>query len=84
MTIVDRATQVFASHMGLKHTPMCTWDAENGGGYYQVSRNVLGDFVVVCRFGGQLAKDDSKSMMIFKYQNTTGTQCSLNYNNHSR
>ena len=65
-------SQVFGSHVGWKHTSMCTWDSEYGDGYFQVDQNILGDFAIVCKFGGQLANSKDKSTVIFKYQNTTG------------
>ncbi len=51
---------------------MCTWDSEYGDGYFQVDQNILGDFAIICKFGGQLANSKDKSTIIFKYQNTTG------------
>lgn len=51
---------------------MCTWDPEYGDGYFQIDQNILGDFAIICRFGGQLANTREKSTLIFKYQNTTG------------
>lgn len=64
--------QVFGSHVGWKSTGMCTWDPEYGDGYFQIDQNILGDFAIICRFGGQLANTREKSTLIFKYQNTTG------------
>lgn len=64
--------QVFGSHVGWKHTCMCTWDADYGDGYFQVGQNILGDFAITCRFGGQQANTKEKSTLIFKYQNSTG------------
>lgn len=58
--------------MGWKHTSMCTWDSEYGDGYFQIDQNILGDFAIICKFGGQLANSKDKSTLIFKYQNTTG------------
>ena len=68
----DLSGKVFSSHVGWKHTSMCTWDGEYGDGYFQVAQNILGDFAIICRFGGQLANTKEKSTLIFKYQNTTG------------
>lgn len=74
----DLSGKVFSSHVGWKHTNMCTWDADYGDGYFRVSQDLLGDFSVICRFGGHLANTRDKSTVIFKYQNTTGTCSDFN------
>ncbi len=68
---------VFASHTGYKHTNDCTWNSEYGDGFFRVSRDILGDFALICRFGGHLATNKDKSTLIFKYQNSTGNECSM-------
>jgi len=56
---------------------MCTWNGDFGDGFYRVSQPVLGDFSVICRFGGDLAATKDKTTLIFKYQNSTGIMASL-------
>jgi hypothetical protein len=72
LEVWDKHGKVFCSHVGWKHSSMCTWDAEYGDGYFQVGQNILGDFAVICRFGGQQVNKKDKSTLLFKYQNTTG------------
>lgn len=64
---------VFSSHVGLNHTGNCTWNADYGDGFYRVSQNIIGDFSVICFFGGHKADQKDKTTLIFKYQNSTGT-----------
>jgi len=68
----DSSGKIFSSHVGWKQTNMCTWNSEFGDGFFRVSQNILGDFAVICRFGGRLAHTKDKSTLIFKYQNNTG------------
>lgn len=67
----DLSGIVFASHVGLKPTSMCNWNAEYGDGLFKISQNIIGDFSIICRFGGHLASTKDKSTLIFKYQNST-------------
>lgn len=62
----------FFPSSGDKLIGMCTWDDEYGDGFFRISRPVLGDFALICRFGGDLATNKDKSTLIFKYQNSTG------------
>ena len=64
---------VFNSHAGWKSTNKCTWSSEYGDGFFRVSHDILGDFSVMCRFGGHHALTRDKTTLIFKYQNNTGT-----------
>lgn len=73
----DLSGKIFSSHVGWKHTNMCTWNAEYGDGYFRVSQNIVGDFAVICRFGGHLANTKDKSTLIFKYQNSTGNNTTI-------
>jgi hypothetical protein len=57
---------------GDKLIGQCTWDDEYGDGFFRISRPILGDFALICRFGGELATNKDKSTLIFKYQNSTG------------
>ena len=52
---------------------MCTWNGDYGDGFYRISQDILGDFSIICRFGGHLASTKDKSTLIFKYQNSTGS-----------
>ena len=63
---------VFNSHAGWKSTNKCTWSSEYGDGFFRVSHDILGDFSVMCRFGGHHALTRDKTTLIFKYQNNTG------------
>jgi hypothetical protein len=63
---------IFSSHNGWNPDSSCTWNADYGDGFFKVSKFILGDFSVICRFGGNLANTKDKSTLIFKYQNTTG------------
>lgn len=63
---------VFNSHNGWKSTNKCTWSSEYGDGFFRVSQDILGDFSVMCRFGGTHAMTRDKTTLIFKYQNSTG------------
>ena len=47
------------------------WIDEDG--FYRVNKSVLGDFVVMCRFGGRYVNDDKDpSKILFRYANNTG------------
>jgi hypothetical protein len=50
----------------------CTWSSEFGDGFFRVAKNISGDFMILCRFGGQHIHRKDKSTIIFKYQNSTG------------
>ncbi len=65
----------YSSHIGF-HTDStsCSWNSESGDGFFKISQYIVGDFSVVCRFGGHLATTKDKSTLIFKYQNTTGKE----------
>ena len=63
---------VFNSHAEWKSTNKCTWSSEYGDGFFRVSHDILGDFSVMCRFGGHHALTRDKTTLIFKYQNNTG------------
>jgi hypothetical protein len=68
----DMHGMVFNSHAGWKSTNKCTWSSEYGDGFFRVSHDILGDFSVMCRFGGHHALTRDKTTLIFKYQNNTG------------
>ena len=42
----------------------------------------LGDFSVMCRFGGHHAMTRDKTTLIFKYQNNTGTDTDYDDDNY--
>eukprot|EP01036_Dinobryon_divergens_P029179 gene29179-38245_t len=42
------------------------------GAFETTAQDILGDFSIICRFGGHLASTKDKSTLIFKYQNSTG------------
>eukprot|EP01038_Epipyxis_sp_PR26KG_P012149 gene12149-16266_t len=67
----DLSGLIFSSHIGLNPTSMCDWHSEDGDGFFRISNNILGDFSIICRFGGHLATTKDKSTTIFKYQNST-------------
>lgn len=64
---------VFSSHAGDSPVPdKSNWSAEFGDGFYHVDSDIIGDFSVMCRFGGPHAMTRDKSTLIFRYQNSTG------------
>ena len=69
--IWDTTGVIFNSHSGLKSTNKCTWSSEYGDGFFRVAQDILGDFSVMCRFGGSHATTRDKTTLIFKYQNST-------------
>ena len=71
--IRDIHGQVYNSNHADSEVP--TWSIEFGDGSFQVSNDILGDFVISCRFGGKHAAIKDSSTVIFTYQNNTG----LNY-----
>jgi hypothetical protein len=69
----DMSGLVFNSHSGLAHSASrCTWSAEYGDGFFKIHEDIVGDFSVMCRFGGSHALTRDKTTLIFKYQNSTG------------
>jgi hypothetical protein len=68
----DRRGLVFSSHSGYNTTDKCGWSSEFGDGFYKVNSEILGDFSVLCRFGGSHAMTRDKTTLIFRYQNSTG------------
>lgn len=69
--IWDTTGVIFSSHSGLKSTNKCSWSNEYGDGFFRVTADILGDFSVMCRFGGSHAMTRDKTTLIFKYQNST-------------
>lgn len=65
---------VFNSHNGGKCSNKCTWSSEYGDGFFRVAKDILGDFSLMCRFGGGHANTRDKTTLIFKYQNSTGDE----------
>lgn len=63
---------VFSSHIGDLPTGACTWNQEFGDGFFRLDCGILGDFAVLCRFGGEQASNKDKTTLIFKYHNSTG------------
>ena len=64
---------VFSSHAGDAPVPdRSNWSAEFGDGFFHVDSEIIGDFSVMCRFGGPHAMIRDKSTLIFRYQNSTG------------
>lgn len=63
---------VFESHSGWRVSSACTWNPEYGDAFFKVALDIIGDFSVICSFGGNLANKRDKSTLIFKYQNSTG------------
>jgi hypothetical protein len=69
----DMSGLVFNSHSGLIHSSSnCAWSSEYGDGFFQIGEDILGDFSIMCRFGGSHALTRDKTTLIFKYQNSTG------------
>ena len=68
--IRDIHGQVYNSNHADSEVP--TWSVEFGDGSFQVSNDILGDFVLSCRFGGKHAAIKDSSTVIFTYQNNTG------------
>lgn len=63
---------VYTSHHGWEVDRSCTWNADYGDGYFKVTQKIIGDFSIICRFGGKCATTKDKTTLIFKYQNSTG------------
>lgn len=69
----DMSGLVFNSHSGsTPSSSRCTWSAEYGDGFFKIAEDIVGDFSVMCRFGGAHALTRDKTTLIFKYQNSTG------------
>ena len=50
------------------------WDEEEG--FFKVDLPLLGDFVILCRFGGEYANDvNDPTKVLFRYANSTGFLC---------
>jgi hypothetical protein len=63
---------VFSSHLiDQDDNGKLTWNAEYGDGYFNISEDIIGDFSIMCRFGGEFANKRDKTTLIFKYQNNT-------------
>lgn len=62
----------YSSHIDRHPDTNCTFSSDYGDGYFKVSQSILGDFSIICRFGGELATQKDKTTLIFKYQNSTG------------
>jgi hypothetical protein len=68
---------VFASHActdgdgdcDLVPTAQCSWSDQFGDGLFRASCDILSDFAVICRFGGEHARIRDKTTLIYKYQN---------------
>lgn len=73
--IRDIHGQVYNSNHADSEVP--TWSIEFGDGSFQVSNDILGDFVISCRFGGKHSAIKDSSTVIFTYQNNTGNRVSL-------
>mmetsp|Transcript_3581 Transcript_3581/g.5570 ORF Transcript_3581/g.5570 Transcript_3581/m.5570 type:complete len:1660 (+) Transcript_3581:100-5079(+) len=70
--IWDMSGLVFNSHNGMAHSASrCTWSSEFADGCFKISADIVGDFSVMCRFGGPHALTRNKTTLIFKYQNST-------------
>jgi hypothetical protein len=63
---------IYSSHSGTKVSHRCTWSADYGDGFFTVAQDIIGDFSILCRFGGNNALTKDKTTLIFKYQNHTG------------
>lgn len=72
LEVWDASGLTYTSHVGANVDRSCSWNSDSGDGFFRVSQYVIGDFSVVCRFGGQAAVTKDKSSLIFKYQNSTG------------
>jgi hypothetical protein len=50
------------------------WDEEDG--FFKINTNILGDFVILCRFGGEYKSDvNDPTKVLFRYANSTGFMC---------
>jgi hypothetical protein len=74
----DMSGLVFNSHSGMNSSSKCKWSSLYGDGLFHVDADIIGDFSIMCRFGGQHALTRDKTTLIFKYQNSTGV-CSFIY-----
>ena len=62
---------VFKSYEHLTQSKSCTWSADFGDGTFEICRDIIGDFSILCRFGGKHAASRDRTTLIFKYQNST-------------
>lgn len=64
---------VFSSHLidHEDHGNKLTWNPEYGDGFFNICEDIVGDFSIMCRFGGEFANKRDKTTLIFKYQNNT-------------
>lgn len=69
--IWDQTGMVYCSHTGSVQSDKCTWAAGYGDGFYRVGIDILGDFSLMCRFGGSHVAVRDKTTLIFRYQNST-------------
>lgn len=56
------------------------WSSEFGDGIFRIGQDIIGDFSIICRFGGTHLKTRDHTTLIFKYQHNTGrlkNLCSL-------
>ena len=67
----DMQGLVFNSHQ-CSECSKPTWSSEFGDGSFQVSQDIIGDFAITCRFGGNFTLIKDKTTLIFTYQNNTG------------
>ena len=68
----DVEGSVYSSHVGMSNHRSCTWSPDYGDGFFRINKDIIGDFSIMCRFGGKHAATRDKTTLIFKYQNNTG------------
>ena len=62
---------LFCSYDGNSPRDDCTWFADYGDGKFNIEKVILGDFSILCRFGGRHAMTRDRTTLILKYQNCT-------------
>jgi Subunit CCDC53 of WASH complex/Formin Homology 2 Domain len=80
----SKQRHVFSSHPEMWHAKTHIESSRNASkwadedGFYQVNAVLDGDFLLLCRFGGDFAEDTSEhdpTKILFRYTNTTGCIC---------
>jgi len=67
----DVTGPLFSSYEGVTPNKSCSWSAEYGDGHFIIGKDLIGDFSILCRFGGKHSLARDRTTLIFKYQNST-------------
>ncbi|GMI09629.1 hypothetical protein TrVE_jg9695 [Triparma verrucosa] len=71
--IWSSSSQIYSSS-AVDSESLQQWDEESG--FYKINLDILGDFVIICRFGGEYKEDvNDPTKVLFRYANSTGFLC---------